>query len=386
MIREALGLASAAVFAHLLLIALVPMATERPSSRWSHRRSGTDNEGTPLLSTERRLERIERLLVGVDLRLEAMDLRMQLMQTEREQKELRAATESVSSPQPATPRRMANTANSKGMDAPSGMRRATYPIDAHATAAAKGSSSRVAPTIAAGAAAASDGLETPAWLQKIVAEMRREPSAMLPIDSEGANPPSPPAKLQPPRPQSITLAGPADDSAAPKATKRSGSSSGSGSGSVGSSASSGGSRSSGSSSVPSSSVSISDSASATAAPPKQAPRRKRAASKEEDWDLEWEKEDMAQKEAALKPATATGGTSLLEELQKILAGRENAAKERKKDKKGKGSKAKGSHKRAKAPAESADGAASGSGNENEPTAPSESPSRDDDDLIIEDVD
>ena len=132
---------------------------------------------------------------------------------------------------------------------------------------------------------------------------------------------------------------------------------------------------------------------------KQQPKRRRAPVKEEDWEEDWEKEDVAEKERAINPKPATERTSnLLEELQRLLSEQGGAANS-KAAKKARGKKNKRGKVRSSDASEATDGsdaeaatssgaaqAAAAAGPETAASSGGSSSEGDDEDIVIEDVD
>ena len=101
-LRDAVGLATAAVAAHLLLVTVLPIANP------SLLRDSRSRAPATKLSADERLERLERLLVTLDLRLEAMDERIKNIQLSADRE-----ADVMASPQPARPRTMRESRASK---------------------------------------------------------------------------------------------------------------------------------------------------------------------------------------------------------------------------------------------------------------------------------
>ena len=304
---------------------------------------------------DQRLERIERLLVGFDMRLEAIDSRLKNMPS----MDAKAAS---SSPQPAKPLHHRKS-SPQDLREHKTLQRAMYPIlDGLGLPQGRGANQVPA------SASPKDGeqLETPAWLQSMLREMNAPESQSVPGQA-AASPPaaSSAAQTAPPKPQpprSITLADGGAGGAASAAATRSATAAASTAaaaaaarakplfshapGAVSSEAASrnapkAAQAQQASTATGSATGSVTAAAAAAAAAAAKPARRKRApSSASDDWDAEWDEEDKVEIERASKPQSET--SSLLEQIQALL--KEQSAPSAGK---GKRSKGKGKGKRGK---------------------------------------
>jgi hypothetical protein len=422
LLRDALWLAAAAVASHLLFVSLVPFAGSSLRSRRPGASSRSGSTASPL-STEDRLERLEHLLVTLDLRLEVMDERLkniQLMSTAEPPAPQHAY---ASSTHPTKLRNMrdsgqrASRATAHGSESPAAtpnsIMRATHPLR---DAVLEPDPNQLGGQ--RGAATAADATETPEWLTNILQEMRRPastPQQQSQEPQELLQPLRPPQTQQPsqtqqPRPakprQRITVsdggnsvAGAAGAGAATTVSPATSATLGAGAvGGGGYRQATGETQRPAPPAVAADSSGRSAGASTPGAGSKQQPKRRRAPVKEEDWEEDWEKEDVAEKERAINPKPATERTSnLLEELQRLLSEQGGAANS-KAAKKARGKKNKRGKVRSDA-SEATDGsdaeaatssgaaqAAAAAGPETAASSGGSSSEGDDEDIVIEDVD
>lgn len=384
-LRDAVGLATAAVAAHLLLVTVLPIANP------SLLRDSRSRAPATKLSADERLERLERLLVTLDLRLEAMDERIKNIQLSADRE-----ADVMASPQPARPRTMRESRASKHAESASTSTttaspivRASYPLMDELTQESPPQQQPLSPqrhgsSRAASSSSASTTTDTPAWLSSMLQEMREpiggegmgrtgaashqqaltpqrmsQPSVNLQqiqMEQQQQQPQQQPQLQQPVQPvqpkarQKITLSDVGEtaatriDRAATVAATSSGSATAYATASrakipANSKVSAVPARATSSAGPTSAAASLD--ASATSSKPA---KRRKPPKKDDDWEEDWAKEDEEEKArpSSSSPSSASRAStsSLLDELQKLLAKQHEtlnakAGKKLKKEKKGK---------------------------------------------------